>query len=146
MKRIFPKEEVCIGCRLCEIYCLVEHSRSKDILKAFKKEKPKALPRIQVEEKGNVSFGLQCRHCEQPYCLEACMSGALHRDERTGAILHEREQCVGCWMCIMVCPYGVIQRDLGEKKVASKCDLCAGKESPICVLKCPNQALEYREV
>lgn len=146
MKRIFPKEEVCIGCRLCEIYCLVEHSRSKDILKAFKKEKPKALPRILVEEKGNVSFGLQCRHCEQPYCLEACMSGALHRDERTGAILHEREQCVGCWMCIMVCPYGVIQRDLGEKKVASKCDLCAGKESPICVLKCPNQALEYREV
>jgi carbon-monoxide dehydrogenase iron sulfur subunit len=45
----------------------------------------------------------------------------------------------------MVCPYGAIQRDLSGKKAASKCDLCAGKERPVCVMKCPNEALEYRE-
>lgn len=146
MKRIFVKEEVCMGCRLCEIHCLVEHSNSKDIIKAFKKERPKPLPRVIVEEKGLVSFALQCRHCEEPHCLEACMSGALYRDEKTGAILHHREQCVGCWMCVMVCPYGAIRRDLNGKKVASKCDLCVGKEIPVCVTKCPNEALEYREV
>ena len=65
--------------------------------------------------------------------------------EKTGAVLHNREQCVGCWMCVMVCPYGAIQRDLNGKKVASKCDLCMGKETPVCVTKCPNEALEYRE-
>ncbi len=99
MKRIFIKEEVCMGCRLCEIHCLVEHSKSKDIIKAFKKERPRPLPRMIVEEKGAVSFALQCRHCDEPHCLEACMTGALYRDERTGAILHRKEQCVGCWMC-----------------------------------------------
>jgi carbon-monoxide dehydrogenase iron sulfur subunit len=145
MKRIFVKEEVCIGCRLCEVHCLVEHSKSKNIIKAFKEENPKSLSRIVVEEKGNLSFGLQCRHCEEPYCLEACMSGALYQDEKTGAVLHNKEQCVGCWMCIMVCPYGAIQRDLTGKKAASKCDLCAGREVPVCVMKCPNEALEYRE-
>ena len=118
MKRIFVKEEVCIGCHLCEVHCLVEHSKSKNIIKAFKEENPKSLSRIVVEEKGNLSFGLQCRHCEEPYCVEACMSGALHQDEKTGAVLHDKEQCVGCWMCIMVCPYGVIQRDLNGKKAA----------------------------
>jgi carbon-monoxide dehydrogenase iron sulfur subunit len=145
MKRIFIKEEFCIGCRLCEIYCLVEHSNSKDIIKAFKKENPRPLPRIIVEEKGYLSFGLQCRHCGEPPCLEACMSGALHRDERTGAILHNRDKCVGCWMCIMVCPYGAIKRDINGKKVASKCDLCIGRGLPICVEKCPNQALILKE-
>ena len=146
MKRIFINEEFCIGCRLCEIYCLVQHSKSKEIIKAFKKETPRALPRILVEQKGTVSFALQCRHCEEPHCLEACMTGALYRDEKTGAILHHQEQCVGCWMCVMVCPYGAIQRDLNGKKVASKCDLCGGKETPVCVKKCPNEALKWREV
>ncbi len=146
MKRIFIKEEVCMGCRLCEIHCLVEHSNSKDIIKAFKKENPRPLPRVRVEEKGTISFALQCRHCEEPHCVEACMTGALFRDEKTGVILHHQEKCVGCWMCIMVCPYGAIQRDLNGKKVASKCDLCVGREMPVCVTKCPNEALVYREL
>ncbi len=146
MKRIFVKEEFCMGCRLCEIYCLVEHSNSKDIIKAFKRESPRPISRIIVEEKGYLTFSLQCRHCEEPLCLEACMSGALYRDEKTGAVLHNRDQCVGCWMCIMVCPYGVIKRDLNGRKVSSKCDLCMGREIPVCVEKCPNQALNLKEV
>ncbi len=146
MKRIFIKEEVCMGCRLCEIYCIVQHSRSKEILKAFKRETPRPLPRILIEEKGSISFALPCRHCEEPYCLEACMSGALYRDEQTGVILHHREQCVGCWMCVMVCPYGAISRDVREKKAASKCDLCGGKDPPVCVAKCPNEALVWVEI
>ena len=37
--RIIPREEYCIGCRLCEVHCIVQHSKSKDIIKAFKQEK-----------------------------------------------------------------------------------------------------------
>jgi carbon-monoxide dehydrogenase iron sulfur subunit len=146
MKRIFIKEEFCMGCRLCEIYCLVEHSNSKDIIKAFKKENPRTLPRIVLEEKGYLSLSLQCRHCKEPPCLEACIGGALYRDEKTGAILHNRDKCVGCWMCIMVCPYGAIKRGIDGKKVAFKCDLCIGRKIPVCVEKCPNQALILKEV
>lgn len=145
MKRIFVKEEYCIGCRLCQIYCVVEHSKSKDIIKVFKRERHE-VPRIIVEEKGHLSFGLQCRHCDEPYCLEACLSGAIYRDEKTGTILHAREKCVGCWMCIMVCPLGAIQRESNGKKVSSKCDLCIERNIPICVERCPNQALFLKEV
>ncbi len=144
MKRVYIKEDVCIGCRLCEIYCLVQHSKSKKIIKAYKGEYPRALPRILVEEKGHVSFALQCRHCEDPPCTDACITGAMYRDKETGAILCDEDKCVGCWMCIMVCPFGVIMRDTKGKKVASKCDLCYGEETPVCVANCPNEALEFR--
>ena len=144
MKRIYIKEDVCIGCRLCEIYCLVQHSKSKKIIKAYKGEYPKPIPRILVEEKGHVSFALQCRHCEDPPCIDACITGAMYRDKETGAILCDEDKCVGCWMCIMVCPFGLIMRDTEGKKVASICDLCYGEETPVCVANCPNEALEFR--
>ena len=130
-----------MGCRLCEVYCLVQHSKSKEIIKAYKGESPKPLPRLLVEEKGNQSFALQCRHCEDAPCLEACMTGAMHRDQATEAIICDEDKCVGCWMCIMVCPFGVIKRDTKEKKVASKCDLCKGEETPVCIKNCPNEAI-----
>ena len=63
MKKIAIHEEYCMGCRLCEIHCLVQHSKSKEIIKAYKGEYPKAQPRLVVEEKGYQSFALQCRHC-----------------------------------------------------------------------------------
>jgi carbon-monoxide dehydrogenase iron sulfur subunit len=53
---------------------------------------------------------------------------------------------VGCWTCILVCPFGAIQRDEREKKVASKCDFCAGLDIPACVANCPNEALILTEV
>jgi len=145
VKRVYAKEEVCMGCRLCEIHCLVEHSKSKKIVKAFREEFPKAMPRVLVEEAGALSFALQCRHCDEPFCVEACMTGALYKDEKTGAVLHDDDKCVGCWMCIMVCPFGVIRRDVRGKKIASKCDLCPDKEVPVCVANCPNEALIYEE-
>lgn len=145
MKRIYIKEEVCIGCRLCEIHCLTQHSKSKRILKAYKGEFPRPLPRIHVEEEGHLSFALQCRHCEDAPCQEACITGAMHRDEETGAVVCDEDKCVGCWMCIMVCPFGVIKRDTKGKKIASKCDLCLGEETPVCVANCPNEALSYEE-
>lgn len=142
--KVYANEDVCIGCRLCEIWCLVEHSKSKDIIKAFKKETSRALPRILVEERKPISFALQCRHCEQPDCVYSCISGAMYIDE-DGAVRHDADKCIGCWTCIMVCPYGAIMRD-ETSKIASKCDLCSGRDVPSCVEHCPNEALVYMEV
>lgn len=146
VKKIIIKEDYCMGCRLCEIHCLVEHSRTKNIIKAYKGEYPKPLPRIIVEEKGHLSFALQCRHCEDAPCIEACITGAMYRDKKTGAVLCNEDKCVGCWMCIMVCPFGVIKMDAKQKKVASKCDLCIGKDVPACVRHCPNEAIILGEI
>lgn len=140
-RKIKVREEVCIGCRLCEIYCIVQHSKSKDIIKAFKEEQPRPLSRVLVEEQRPVSFALQCRHCDDAPCVAACITGAMTKDEETGAVMHGSDKCVGCWMCIMVCPYGAVQRDLNGKKVVSKCDLCLELAVPACVKNCPNEAL-----
>lgn len=140
MKRIIAREEVCIGCRLCEINCIVQHSKSKKILKAFRREKDTIIPGVQVEQSGYVSFALQCRHCDDAPCIEACMTGAMHHDPETGAVLCDSEQCVGCWMCIMACPFGAISQGPNQR-VASKCDLCIGADEPACVANCPNEAI-----
>jgi carbon-monoxide dehydrogenase iron sulfur subunit len=144
MKRIVVNEEFCIACRLCEIHCQVQHSQSRKIIKAFREENM-PLARVVVEEEGPLSFAMQCRHCEDARCLEACITGAMHRDEETDAVLCDEDRCVGCWMCVMVCPYGAIQRSVVGKKAASKCDLCIGEETPVCVANCPNEALVYVE-
>jgi carbon-monoxide dehydrogenase iron sulfur subunit len=140
MKRIVAHEEYCIGCRLCEIHCLVQHSRSKRIIKAFREERDTIVPGVRVEQSGYVSFALQCRHCEDAPCLEACMTGAMHRDPQTGAVLCDQDRCVGCWMCVMVCPVGAVRRGR-ETHIASKCDLCIDEEYPACVANCPNEAI-----
>ena len=145
MKRIYAREEVCIGCRLCEIHCIVQHSRTKKIIKTFQEEEDRPLPGLLVEESGPVSFAIQCRHCDDAQCVAACMTGAMQKDENTGAVTHDADRCVGCWMCIMVCPAGAIRRDLEHGKIASKCDLCVGEETPVCVDRCPNEALTFED-
>ena len=146
MKKIFIQEEYCLGCRLCEIYCQVKHSKSKKIIKAFKKELVDTLPRVLVEEIGYNSFAIQCRHCVDAPCESACISGAMVKNKKTGVVICNEKKCVGCWSCIMVCPYGVIKRDLSAKKIASKCDLCEDEDMPVCVKNCPNEALKFKEI
>jgi carbon-monoxide dehydrogenase iron sulfur subunit len=69
MKRVYVKEEVCIGCHLCEVYCRLQHAQSKDLVKAFRRELPRPLPRLRIEEKGLVSFSVRCQHCDEAPCM-----------------------------------------------------------------------------
>jgi carbon-monoxide dehydrogenase iron sulfur subunit len=147
MKRIYVKEEVCMGCGLCRVYCQTEHSRTKDIIKAFKKEAPRPLPRVRIERKGEVCFSLQCRHCDEPLCAYSCLTGAIRKDPITGIVTVDAEKCMGCWTCILACPNGALARDMNNK-IVFKCDLCPELKVPVCVANCPNEALllaEYGE-
>ncbi len=144
MKRIYANEDVCIGCRLCEIYCQVAHSESKDIIRTFKHDKVRPMPRVLVEEARPVSLALQCRHCHEPVCVYACITGAMHKNG-DGRVAHDAARCIGCWTCILVCPYGAIRRDEQARRVAAKCDLCPDLDTPACVAHCPNEALRLVE-
>ncbi|MEK6590709.1 MAG: 4Fe-4S dicluster domain-containing protein [Nitrospinota bacterium] len=169
MKIVYPKEEVCMACRLCEVACITEHSKSKDALKAYKKQKPTPLSMTLVEEVfPTPSISAMCRHCSDAPCIEACFTTAMHR-KSDGRVIVDEGKCVGCWMCIMVCPFGVIKRNqytsiehgvVGlerspqnsklktqnlEIKLSSKCDLCPDRSIPACVEACPNRALVYEE-
>ena len=145
MKRIYIKEEVCMGCHLCEVYCQVQHSKSKDLIKAFKRESPRPLSRLRIETKDSISFAVQCRHCIEPPCVYACLTGALHKDKDSGIVTVDVERCIGCWTCILACPLGVIKRDTKQEKIV-KCDLCPGEDVPACVIHCPNEALVLADV
>ena len=141
MKKVYADERWCLGCGLCKVYCKTAHSKSKDIIKAHKKES--VVERICVETGGKVNFALQCRHCEDPACVRVCITGAMSKDPETGIVTNDLERCVGCWTCILACPYGAIVRDEGKRKVAAKCDFCAELGEPECVKHCPNNALIY---
>jgi len=144
MKVVTPVERHCIGCKLCEIHCIAAHSKSKNIVRAYRAEN-RPLPRIKVEERLPVTVAINCRHCDEPDCVSACMSNALNKGE-DGVVSHNGDKCIGCWMCIMVCPFGAISQQRKPEKVASKCDMCAGRdEGPACVEHCPNDALVIKE-
>lgn len=142
MRKIYIQEEVCIGCHLCEVYCQQQHSRSKELVKAFKRESPRPLPRLWLEERKPVSFPVRCQHCDEPQCVYACLTGALSQNTDNGLVTLDEERCIGCWTCMLVCPFSAIRQDTNQRKVV-KCDLCPGEDIPVCVSNCPNEALVY---
>ena len=141
MKRIYVNEEWCLGCHLCEYYCAFANSHMDDMVKALKDVVIN--PRIRIEEAGGISFAVSCRHCDEPLCVKSCISGAL--TIRDGVIRIDRDKCVGCYTCILSCPYGAVQPS--DQGAVQKCELCvetAGGE-PACVAHCPNRAIVFEE-
>lgn len=142
MKKVYAKEELCLNCRLCEAYCRTAHSKSKDILKAHLRENPPPVSRISVAGDNMDSVAVNCRHCDNPACVAACITGAMQKNPETGLVFCDESRCIGCMTCLAVCPVGCISA--GETAV--KCDLCQGETEPACVKNCPNKALVYVDV
>lgn len=137
--KIFCDLRKCTGCKSCEIACAVEHSFSKDLVKALRESVPPT-KRVRIRDSFGRAVRISCQHCEEAPCVAACMSGAMYKDPKTGATKHDKDKCVGCWMCIMVCPFGAIVRSI-EDKQALKCDLCPDRDDYACVIACPTGAL-----
>ena len=142
MDMIYVKDECCMGCGLCRVHCQVAHSESNDILKTFKKDSVRPVARLRVERNSAVSFAIPFRQCQEPYCVYSCLTGAIHRDSVTGIINVDAEKCIGCWTCILACPFGAISQEKDTDRIV-KCDLCMDKDTPACVANCPNEALLY---
>lgn len=140
MRRIYPVEDICIACRHCELFCQLEHSHSRDLVHLFKADGPPSPRRIFLLQHGPASLALNCRHCDEPFCVYSCVAGALSKDAVTGFVHFHQDKCIGCWTCIVGCPYGVIVRNPATGRIA-KCDMCPERQVPACVQACPNGAL-----
>ncbi|PKM63450.1 MAG: 4Fe-4S ferredoxin [Firmicutes bacterium HGW-Firmicutes-21] len=147
MKRIIVNEKWCLGCRLCEYNCAFANSGSigttpLDMAKALKDIVIN--PRIKIEEKDDICFAVSCRHCKEPLCVKSCITGALTRVD--GVIRINKEKCVECHTCVLVCPYGAIMPS--DEGVMQKCELCVQNTGgePFCVKGCPNKAIEFKEL
>ncbi len=79
MKKVYADERWCLGCGLCKVYCRTSHSLTKDIIKAHKLEDPRPVERLHIETGDLVNFALQCRHCDDPKCVQGCITGAMQK-------------------------------------------------------------------
>lgn len=141
MKRVYVNEKWCLGCHLCEYQCAFANSGKTNMVNALKDVKIN--PRIQVEEHNGISFAVQCRHCEEPLCVKSCITGAL--SVNNGVVEINQDKCVGCYTCILACPYGAIMPS--DRGVIQKCELCTKNSvgEPACVTGCPNNAIVFEE-
>jgi carbon-monoxide dehydrogenase iron sulfur subunit len=143
MKQLYYDVKKCLGCKSCEIACAVAHSVVCDLLKAIKEENI-TLPRKKVLASGGKNYPVSCRHCKDPKCVDACMAYALVYDKEKGMVLHDETRCVGCWMCVMVCPYSAIRPNI-KTRIPLRCDKCKDKDEPACVRACPTGAIIWQE-
>jgi anaerobic carbon-monoxide dehydrogenase iron sulfur subunit len=133
---------LCTGCMYCMTACSTHNegstSLSKGRLKIIRHE-GHALTRTDEQDELIFTF-VGCQQCEDPACSVVCPTGALRRDASTGAMVIHREECDGCRMCLVECPFGAISFNQKNKQVF-KCELCNG--DPLCVKFCQPQALRF---
>jgi carbon-monoxide dehydrogenase iron sulfur subunit len=135
VKRIQVKEDVCSGCRACEVACVAHHEGQFGT----------ATARIRVTkvEHLGVDHPHVCRLCRRAPCVAACPTGALYKDERTEAVLLRADDCIGCSACVDACPFGMAALH-PVTGLALICDLCGG--DPACVKRCATGAITYAPV
>ena len=139
---------ICAGCRMCEITCVLSHEGKIHPTHA----RNSVHKDIQA---GDLTHVLFCQQCDDPRCLKACPTGALHVDPETGARVIDQDVCIGCQTCLNACIFAAGGQ--GESRIkyneetgtCVKCDLCGGE--PKCVQYCPIGAaqsswIQYRDI
>ena len=141
----------CNGCKACHIAC-------KDKFDAELGVNPRRVYEYgggQFTEAENGTFScnvftyymsIGCNHCNEPVCVKACPTGAMHKRREDGFVHVAQDLCIGCSSCAKACPYDAPQLD-PIRKVMIKCDGCFERvqkgQQPLCVAGCTQRALDF---
>ncbi len=145
MSQYFVEQDLtlCIGCLACEAACKDKNSVPEG---AFYCKMIPVGPRLIRNIPVVQHVYMACFHCEKPWCVDACPTGAMQRRSQDGIVFVDENLCVGCKACMKACPWGVPQWNPNTGKVG-KCDLCKDRIdrglSPACVTKCTTGALKF---
>ncbi|HOK27173.1 MAG TPA: dimethylsulfoxide reductase subunit B [Bacteroidales bacterium] len=145
----YINSSACSGCKTCQVACKdkndlptgVNWRRVYEIEGGGWKEENG----VFVSQPYGYFLSLSCQNCENPECVKACPTTAMHVNA-SGIVAVDSELCIGCRYCSWACPYGAPQYDQA-KKVMTKCNLCEDYLSigtkPSCVMSCPMRALDF---
>lgn len=146
----------CIGCYGCQIYCKAENATPPGMLWS----------RVLIYESGScpsvrkIPLPTLCMHCGAPACVDVCPTGASVK-RPDGIVTVDSTKCIGCGICLTVCPYGARYLHLQDEEyfpgqgltpyekagyqkhavgVVGKCDFCLPRIEkglkPACVQDC----------
>jgi Fe-S-cluster-containing dehydrogenase component len=142
----FFDQSRCVACQTCAVACKdwndIAAGPAKP-LRIFAWEKG-AFPALRI----NTLFA-PCYHCENPVCVDVA-NGAMYKEDKYGAVLIDPDKAndpnlKAAWNA---CPYGAITFDSDSPdSTAYKCNMCIDRleqgKQPICVMSCPQRALDF---
>ena len=123
MKILVHKQELCTGCRACEVACSTAYFKTPDRQKSA----------IRIINNDNSFHARKCTQCGE--CIDMCTAHAIYRD-KNGVVRIDKKLCVGCLGCVGYCSELVMFYD-DDLTEPFKCIACN-----ICVKACPENALE----
>jgi len=134
-------QDLCIGCELCVKACaktnhVPEYGYRTAVLERHVED--------AIGQKREF-VPMLCMQCNDPPCVRACTVKATYKDKKTGIVMMNYDKCIGCKICMEVCPYNARYYN-EEKHAIDKCNFCfdtrltKGKKIPACVAACPTGA------
>ena len=134
----------CVQCHACEVAC----KALRDIELGVRWRRVVGIWDGQYPDVRNKNISLACMHCGNPPCEAACPTRAIKKRSEDGIVVVDKDRCMGCRACFLVCPFGVPQ--FGSDGKMQKCDLCLERlamgKDPACVATCPADALHFGTV
>jgi Fe-S-cluster-containing dehydrogenase component len=162
----------CIGCKTCVVACREANGTKPDTANA-----PGGLWDMPMDLNGDTKtiiklyksadgqqrsyFKAQCMQCVDPACTNACMLGALKKQEH-GIVTYNQSLCIGCRYCQTACPFNVPKFEWSKAAAKIvKCELCRQRavgaalttangfsrypkgKGPACAEVCPRDAVIY---